>query len=330
MVSECGGDARIDLQKLPAGQRVKGGNWSVFALGRKGVQLVLGTAQLGMNYGIANAQGKPAFEEAFDIVNTAWNGGVRFFDTAQDYGESESILGQCLREIREKGSDDDPCIITKLRPDVDPRNTGAVLEELETSLDRLGVEKLWGFMLHREACLDIDKRELSIAIERIKEKGKTKHFGVSVYSPERAVMALDMDSLDMVQLPFNVFDQRALEEGIFDFAEKKLKTVFVRSVFLQGLLLLKPDQLPSNMTFCRDELKAFRSCVEKFSISPKMAALAFVVHQAPGAFLVLGAERAEQVRENLSLFRRAANMEIPDLMSLASQNPRVINPSIWN
>lgn len=299
------------------------------ALNRKGVQLALGTAQLGLDYGIANQKGKPVFDEAFGIVNTAWNEGVRFFDTAQAYGDSESVLGRCFQEIRGKRSDCDPCIITKLKPDVDPRDTRVVLEELDASLDRLGVEKLWGFMLHREAWLDMDRRELSNAVARIKKTGKVQHVGVSVYSAEKAMTALDMDGMDMVQLPFNVFDQRACEEGVFGFAEKKGKTIFVRSVFLQGLLILTPDQLPASMGFCVDKLKAFRSLAEKSSISPKLAALAFAAHHAPGAFLVLGAERSEQVRESLSLFKEAVHTELPDLTSLASHDPRLIHPAFW-
>lgn len=299
-------------------------------MNRRDVPIALGTAQLGLDYGIANQKGKPVFDEAFGIVNSAWNEGVRFFDTAKAYGDSESVLGRCFQEIRKKKSNCDPHIITKLDPDIDPRNTRVVLKELDASLDRLGVAKLWGFMLHREAWLDMDRRELSNAVLRIKKNSKVQHVGVSVYSPEKAMAALDMDGMDMVQLPFNVFDQRAREEGVFDFAEKKGKTVFVRSVFLQGLLILTPDQLPANMAFCVDKLKAFRSFAEKSSISPKLAALTFAVHHAPGAFLVLGAERSEQVRESLSLFKEAVHIELPDLTSLASHDPRLIHPSFWN
>ena len=57
-------------------------------------RLVLGTAQLGMDYGIANTQGRPAFEEAVELVRCYWERGVREFDTAQDYGDSEKILGR--------------------------------------------------------------------------------------------------------------------------------------------------------------------------------------------------------------------------------------------
>ena len=56
-------------------------------------RFVLGTAQLGMKYGICNSHGQPDEQECLSIVETAWNSGIRFFDTAQAYQESEKVLG---------------------------------------------------------------------------------------------------------------------------------------------------------------------------------------------------------------------------------------------
>ena len=49
-------------------------------------KMVLGTAQFGMDYGIANVNGKPKHKQIFDILDIAWEKGVRRFDTAPDYG----------------------------------------------------------------------------------------------------------------------------------------------------------------------------------------------------------------------------------------------------
>jgi len=59
-------------------------------------QLVLGTAQFGMDYGIANIQGQPSEKSACEIVKTAWDNGINCFDSAQIY-YGESVLGKALK-----------------------------------------------------------------------------------------------------------------------------------------------------------------------------------------------------------------------------------------
>ena len=61
-------------------------------------RLVLGTAQLGTNYGIANRMGKPDFDTAEAIIKTTWDAGIREFDTAQGYGDSEQVLGEVFQK----------------------------------------------------------------------------------------------------------------------------------------------------------------------------------------------------------------------------------------
>ena len=295
-----------------------------------GVPLVLGTVQLGLDYGVANKRGKPAFNEAFEIVDTTWMEGVRFFDTAQAYGDSEKILGSCFREMRKKGADIRPCVITKLRPDIDPTETGRVLREIDASLERLGIEELWGLMLHRESWLDNGSSTLSRAIFKIKGKGKFKHFGVSVYSPEKAIQAFKTEGIDIIQIPFNVFDQRSLEMDIFRLARNAGKRVFIRSIYLQGLLIMNPAQLPAGMVRMNKELEKYRKVTEEYGLSPKLTSLAFVVQKAPDAFFVIGAETSKQVRENVALWRLAKQTTLPDLSFLASNDPQLINPSLWN
>ena len=101
-------------------------------------RLALGTAQLGMPYGIANRTGKPDLAAARSIVDTAWDAGIRYFDTAQAYGDSESVLGQALENR-------DAAIITKLPPKLEN-----VSQHLRESLRRLGRATIWGVLLHRE------------------------------------------------------------------------------------------------------------------------------------------------------------------------------------
>ena len=114
-------------------------------------RLVLGTAQLGMPYGIANSTGQPDFETAVAIIKTAWECGIREFDTAQAYGESEAVLGRALSSL---GIANDVRIITKLDPKLDPHQGQDIKRAVDRSLERLQLPCLFGLMLHREEWLD--------------------------------------------------------------------------------------------------------------------------------------------------------------------------------
>ena len=57
------------------------------------MKIILGTAQLGLDYGITNQNGKPSIETALDIIKTSLDNNITIFDTARGYGDSEKILG---------------------------------------------------------------------------------------------------------------------------------------------------------------------------------------------------------------------------------------------
>ena len=73
-------------------------------------KIVLGTAQFGMDYGIANVSGQPTKSEVFKILEMAWHHGIRIFDTAPGY-ESEVLLGEF---ITVHGLEKDAILLTKI------------------------------------------------------------------------------------------------------------------------------------------------------------------------------------------------------------------------
>ena len=62
------------------------------------VELCLGTAQLGMKYGIANSSKIPDQKHVNRIISQSLLSGIRYFDTAQTYGESELVLGNAFAQ----------------------------------------------------------------------------------------------------------------------------------------------------------------------------------------------------------------------------------------
>lgn len=264
------------------------------------VGMALGTAQLGMNYGIANLTGQPDLSTAVQIVSAAWAHGVRYYDTAQAYGASEEILGIGLREA---GADGVARIISKFKPGLDMTQAGLVQESIESSLARLQLQRLWGMMLHDEQDLDGWAGPAGRVLEAIKAEGRVEHLGVSVYSMERAEQALLIDAVDIIQVPANVFDRRFVRADYIGRASRLGKEVFVRSVYLQGLALLKQAVGNRSIPYAAEAIGALRTHCANLGVSVQKFMLDYVRFGASQAKIVLGAENVAQVTENCRLFK---------------------------
>ena len=292
-------------------------------------RLTLGTAQLGMNYGIANTQGQATKRQAFDIIMTAWEQGVNCFDTAQGYGNSEVILGEALRYY---GIASGAKIISKLSPELAPTNSQAIMQSIETSLEALGVEQLWCMMLHRSDWIDKWHDGLGQILGEAKRSGTVRYLGASVYSPEDAKRALENPDIQVVQVPCNAWDQRMLRKGIFELAEENDKLCFVRSIYLQGLLLLSPETVAEKLSAARNASEKWHTLVAKLDIETSELAVRFGLFM--NGPLVIGAETVQQVEENALLLRQPPLTYdviemIQNEMSILLNN-NILNPSLWN
>ena len=259
-------------------------------------RVVLGTAQLGMDYGIANVGGRPSMDAAAEVVRLAWEHGVRCFDTAQSYGESELVLGSALFRCGSEA----PKIVTKLNPETDINDVTAVVFGMRASLERLHIDHVWGLMLHDEGALDLWIRGGGHGLQVLKQMGLAKHLGVSVYSVERALQALAFDEVDIIQVPANIFDRRMVRAGVFSRARELGKTVFVRSVFLQGLVFLSPG-IAARVPEGENAVRTLSAFCEHYGVGIRKFVLDHICWAAPEAQLVIGAETAGQIQENCNL-----------------------------
>lgn len=290
--------------------------------------LVLGTAQLGFPYGIANKAGQPDQAVATAIIHEAWNHGIREFDTAQGYGISEEVLGKALYEL---GISSEARIITKFDPNLNHLDVSVMAKSLDQSLQRLGVQSLYGIMLHREEMLSLWDKGLGKILQAFVLSGRVKKIGISVYSPDKAVQALKTEGINMVQVPTNILDRRFEDAGIFKLADEKRKTIYIRSVFLQGLILMNPEEVPEKMDFARSVIEKIESLSDDFGLSRQEIALGYIKSETPNAYVIFGAETPTQVRENMTAWQK----EIPKSLGnkirtiFVNVDERILNPSLW-
>lgn len=290
--------------------------------------LVLGTAQLGMQYGIANKTGQPNQTMATAIIKEAWENGIHEFDTAQGYGTSEQVLGIALSEL---GFSAEAQVISKFNPNLNHIDVSEMSKALDESLNRLCVPCLLGIMLHREEMLSLWDKGISEILRDFVLSGKVKYIGISVYSPDRAIQALNTEGIDMVQLPTNILDRRFEKAGVFELADKKKKRVYIRSVFLQGLILMDIREIPEKMAFAKPVLEKFESLSRDSGLSRQEIAMGYVKAQFPDAKVIFGADTPEQARENLACWKK--DIPSPFVSEVKkvfdSVDEKILNPASW-
>ncbi len=263
---------------------------------------MLGTVQLGLDYGISNKKGKVQYQDASDLVELALNEGVNAFDTAPIYGDSEEVLGKIFSDLKIKKLD--IFLSDKILPlpdGVSSRKAEKFIEEsITNSLDKLGVDYLDVCLFHREK----DAPYLD-ELEAMVDKGLIGKSGVSVYSPNVVSDILKKrESASAFQIPASLFDQRFKKAGIFEQAEEKGSPLFVRSVFLQGLIFMEPDSLPDDLIGTRPILEKLRALCDEENLGLAELAIRYSLALQSVNSLVIGAESTRQLKQNLDTFSK--------------------------
>ena len=291
-------------------------------------RLVLGTAQLGMPYGIANRRGQPDRRTAEAIVARVWECGVREFDTAQAYGESEIVLGNALKSL---GLTRQAKVISKFDAGIDHQHSAGLRRALEQTIARLNISRLYAIMIHGEELLDIWDKGLGGTLHKFITEGLVERIGISVYTPRNAIRALKTTGVTLLQIPGNLLDRRFEKEGVFEEAHRRGKQIYLRSVFLQGLLLMNIRELTGAMDFAIPVIHRLINFSRKTGYSVKQLALGYVKSAYPSPKVIFGCETTQQVQENFELWKRELPGEIVDRIQEEFQNipETILNPSLW-
>lgn len=241
--------------------------------------LMLGTVQFGLNYGIANTHGKPSFDAVKGLLKLAFENGVTALDTAPSYGDSESVIGQALAELGLGGRFR---IVTKI-PGVP--DSGSPLSFIENSvaesMKRLRTDFIDAVLFHREQDV-IHLPEL----DGLVRKGLIGGGGVSLDS---AAFAGKVAGADFLQIPCNVLDHR------FDsLAEQPGKQVFLRSVYLQGMLLLPEEKI-------FPEFREYRRTLESYGLPLAELCMRYLFSLPGNPSVLTGVDTPGQLRENIRL-----------------------------
>jgi len=294
-------------------------------------KITLGTAQLGLNYGIANKTGKPDIERAYEILSLAQQSGINCIDTAMSYGDSEVVIGKYL----EQNSAWRPNIITKLKIDVKDKNKlrEKVNANIEQSVERLRQDNIYCIMLHDFFDLISYGEKLMEILLDIKSKGKVLKIGVSVYSDQELAKALEYPELEIFQGPVNVFDQRIVHSGLLNDIKAQGKEFFARSVFLQGLFFLEGKKFFERILEALFYINKLSKLASEYNLSVPEIAFSYVKDNPKIHSLVLGIEIKKQLEDNVKLLNvmklpRELKNEITEIFLNIPEKVR--DPRLWS
>lgn len=288
-----------------------------------GSRLALGTVQFGIPYGVANRNGKVGRDESAAILTLGRSRGIDTLDTAIAYGDSEEQLGV----IGVSGWR----VVTKLPaiPDACRDVATWVADSTAQSLRRLQVPRVFGLLLHRPADLLGNQGEpLYRALNDLKDRGLVEKVGFSIYGPEELPVLVEQFPPDLVQAPFSIVDRRLASSGWLDRLSAAGVEVHVRSVFLQGLLLMPAGDRPARFSRWSALLSRWDGWLSERGMTALQASLRFALSYPRIDRVVVGVENRHQLEAILDASDAPdAPVDVPEI---ASEDPDLVNPARWN
>lgn len=289
-------------------------------------QLVLGTAQFGLDYGITNARGRVPEGETAQLLEQAWAGGVRLLDTARAYGDIEQVLGSLLPASGHLWR-----VVTKTMPLHSERVDGACVAAVDAafaeSLNRLGQSQVDALLVHHaQDLLTPGGDALYVWLKEQKDRGLARRVGASVYDGQEIAALLDRFELDVIQLPSSVADQRLLLDGSVARLHAGGVEIHVRSLFLQGLLIAPAAFAAERFDAQARWLADFhRECASR-GVTPHQACLGYFRHHPQFSAAVVGVSNPGELAELLASWNGAPPM---DWSGWAVDNTAFTDPRLW-
>lgn len=286
-------------------------------------KIALGTAQFGLNYGIANSTGQISHTHTDEVLDFAISNGVNLLDTAIAYGESEANLGRSNIKAFN--------VVTKLPAVPESCEDPAVWveQQLADSLSRLGLNSIYGLLLHRpNQLLGGYGQEIYQALLKLKQLGKVQKIGLSIYTPSELDSLLHKYPVDLIQAPLNLLDRRIYTSGWLNKLKDLDVEVHTRSAFLQGLLLMSKSAIPIKFSPWVSLFDKWHTWLLSQNISALQACINFPLSLEEVDRVVVGVDTVSQLKQIINLSN--LNLDVVNFPDLSSEDELLINPANWS
>lgn len=287
-------------------------------------KLILGTVQFGLHYGINNTIGKLREDQVFELLETAYELGIRTLDTAETYGNAHNIISNFhnQHEIKYK-------IITKYSSS-NIEYPADLTSRIKAHCLNFNVDYLEGYMFHSFKDFKSNICRDSKVLDKIKDSGLVNKLGVSVYSNAEIEELLNYKNIDLIQLPFNLFDNAHQRKETLEKARNKNIEIHTRSAFLQGLFF-------KDVSTLNDELLTFKPPLEDLSLLSKNSNIAMVdlainypLSKSYINKVLIGVDSVQQLKINIKATENKFDKSIYEKIDcIQIKNSELLNPSNW-
>lgn len=283
-------------------------------------KICLGTAQFGLDYGVNNKRGKIPKKEVFKILDFANRNGINIIETSKEYGESLEIIEDYLQNKKIKTN-----IITKSCS----KEGNKIEKEIERLLKKIPNKKIYAYLV-QDFEVFMENKKIIKTLIKLKKEGKIERIGFSVYYPKEIEYLLkNKIEFDLVQFPYNIFDQR------FSYLLPKLKEKGVelhsRSVFLQGLLFKKSSELDKKFSKIKNKINLLRKISKKTKLDLSSLLINFVNSNKYIDKIIVGVDSIENLKENINSLKNKNKISkfYKELENLKEDNEEILIPINW-
>lgn len=285
------------------------------------MKLVLGTAQFGLNYGINNKFGITKYNEVQKILNYAYNYGIKFLDTAYAYGQAHEIIGLYHQ--------DNPKNQFKIITKIPKILNNTIIDEVVSYIKILKINTLHAVLFH--SIETIEKNPFLLKdLFLLKKENIIEFTGVSVYTNEDLNKAISNDLIDIIQVPYNLFDNINQKSDLLTKAKLYGKIIQTRSVFLQGLFFMNNDSNNVIYNHFIKELKIINNISNFYKIPLNKLALNYCYMDEKIDQILFGVDTVEQLRNNIEFNDFQLPHEvINEINKINFKSINLLNPTNW-
>lgn len=306
-------------------------------LGRTGLnvsEIAFGGVEIGMPYGIGikNEADMLTENDAIALLHAACDNGINIFDTARMYGNSEYIIGKAFSDRRKSVVLSTKCRHFRDKEGKLPSESAIpklINDSLTESLKALRTDYVDLFMLHQADLEILENETIREAFSDLKKSGIARAIGASTYRPEETKAVITNRVWDVVQLPFNLMDQR--HQQFFGIAAENGVGIMVRSVLLKGLLSNRAENLHPALGNVRSHISRYDQLLgTDFEDLPTLAQK-FALSFREVSTVLVGMDRMEYLMKSLQVadgkYLRTALLE--EARGLAFPDPSFLDLPHW-
>jgi aryl-alcohol dehydrogenase-like predicted oxidoreductase len=305
-------------------------------LGNTGIEvseLAFGGVEIGMPYGIGVHSQADMLTEAgaVHLLHTALEEGINFIDTARQYGNSEAIIGKAFAGNRSAVVIATKCKHLRRADKSIPDDLPALINEsLQESLSALQTDYADVFMLHDSDPEIVAHPDVLETFASLKQRGIIRSSGVSTYTPAETKAAIESGIWDVIQVPFNLLDQR--QEALFSLAKEKGVGIVIRSVLLKGLLSTRGRGLHTALQPVEERIQRFGELAQELEMELPQLATRFALSFKEVSSILVGLDKMEYLEQSLQAVE--GELLSPSAMqqakALAYPEPDFLNLHQWH